>query len=175
MRISHDKESGALYIRLRDGEYDHTEDFSEGADVYLDVDRRGNVLGLEALSFEDLAQAIEERGGELEVPGLLGDQNGPPYHRGQDPDLPSGGATQAFQALAQESASAYADFLDSALSFYRQSLNAATQAALSGTQAAQQSAQAAQQVAQQTTQVANQAAQQSRQAAQQSAQETTRR
>jgi uncharacterized protein YuzE len=71
LRISHDKVSGALYIRLRDGEYDHTEDYSEGADVYLDVDDRGNVLGLEALSFEDLAQAIEESGGELEVPERL--------------------------------------------------------------------------------------------------------
>jgi uncharacterized protein YuzE len=68
MRINHDKVSGALYIKLREGEYDHTEDFSEGADVYLDVDAEGNVLGLEALSFEDLAQAIEERGGKLEVP-----------------------------------------------------------------------------------------------------------
>ena len=68
MRIDHDKVSGALYMKLQDGQYDHTEDFSEGADVYLDVDRDGNVLGLEALSFEDLAQAVEERGGKLEVP-----------------------------------------------------------------------------------------------------------
>ncbi len=60
MRISHDKESGALYIKLRSGEYSHTEDFSERADVYVDVDADGNVLGLEALSFDDLAQAIEE-------------------------------------------------------------------------------------------------------------------
>src|SRR5215218_10519735 len=71
MRINHDKVSGALYIKLREGEYDHTEDFSEGADVYLDVDDEGNVLGLEALSLEDLAQAIDERGGRLEVPDRL--------------------------------------------------------------------------------------------------------
>lgn len=68
MRISHDKESGALYIKIRSGEYNHTEDFSERADVYVDVDADGNVLGLEALSFDDLAQAIEERGGKLDVP-----------------------------------------------------------------------------------------------------------
>lgn len=68
MRISHDKVSGALYVKLREGKYDHTEDFSEGADVYLDVDAEGTVLGLEALSFEDLAQAIDERGGQLELP-----------------------------------------------------------------------------------------------------------
>lgn len=68
MRIDHDRVSGALYIKIREGEYDHTEDFSERADVYLDVDAEGNVLGLEALSFADLAQAVEERGGKLEVP-----------------------------------------------------------------------------------------------------------
>ncbi len=72
MRISHDKESGALYIKIRDGAYSHTEDFSEGADVYVDVDAEGNVLGLEALSFEDLAQAVEERGGKLDVPEKIG-------------------------------------------------------------------------------------------------------
>jgi len=71
LKISHDKVSGALYIDLREGEYDHTEDYSEKADVYLDVDAEGNVLGLEALSFEDLAQAIEERGGKLELPDRL--------------------------------------------------------------------------------------------------------
>jgi len=60
-----------LYIKAREGKYDHTEDFSEKADVYLDVDAEGDVLGLEALSFEDLAQAIEERGGKLEVPDRL--------------------------------------------------------------------------------------------------------
>lgn len=68
MRISHDKDSGALYIKLREGQYDHTEDFSEQADVYVDVDAEGNVLGLEALSFDDLAMAVEEREGELEIP-----------------------------------------------------------------------------------------------------------
>ncbi len=72
MRISHDKESGALYLKLREGKPDHAEDFSERADVYVDVDVEGNVLGLEALSFDDLAQAIEERGGKLDVPEKIG-------------------------------------------------------------------------------------------------------
>jgi uncharacterized protein YuzE len=76
MHITHDKESGALYLKLREGEYDHTENFSERADVYLDVDADGNVLGLEALSFEDLAQAIGERGGRLDVPDRLGVASG---------------------------------------------------------------------------------------------------
>ncbi len=72
MRIDYDKVSGALYIKIREGEYSHTEDFSEKADVYLDVDAEGNVLGLEALSFEDLAQAVEERNGKLDVPEKIG-------------------------------------------------------------------------------------------------------
>lgn len=71
MRIDHDRKSGSLHIKLRDGEYDHTEDFSEPADVYPDVDREGNVLFLEAPSFEGLAPIIEERGGELYVPDRL--------------------------------------------------------------------------------------------------------
>lgn len=71
MRIDYDRVSGALYMKLREGTYSHTEDFSERADVYLDVDAEGNVLGLEALSFEDLALAVEERGGKLEVPEHL--------------------------------------------------------------------------------------------------------
>jgi DNA-directed RNA polymerase specialized sigma24 family protein len=36
------------------------------------MDAEGNVLGLGALSFEDLAQAIEERGAKLEVPDRFG-------------------------------------------------------------------------------------------------------
>lgn len=71
MRIDYDKVSGALYFKLREGTPDHTEDFSERADVYVDVDAEGNVLGLEALSFDDLAQAVEERGGKLDVPEKL--------------------------------------------------------------------------------------------------------
>lgn len=74
MRISYDNLSGALYIKIREGTYDHTEDFSEAADVYVDVDAEGNVLGLEALSFDDLAQAVEERGGKLDVPEVLREQ-----------------------------------------------------------------------------------------------------
>ncbi len=61
-----------MYITIRSGEYDHTEDFSERADVYLDVDAEGNVLGIEALSLEDLAIAVEERGGSLDVPEKIG-------------------------------------------------------------------------------------------------------
>ncbi|WP_119066392.1 sigma factor-like helix-turn-helix DNA-binding protein [Rubrobacter indicoceani] len=70
MKIRHDRESGAIYIELREGVPHHSEDFSEKADVYLDVNFEGRVIGLEALSFEDLAEAIEERGGEVEIPTM---------------------------------------------------------------------------------------------------------
>ncbi len=69
MHITYDKESGALYLKLRDGSYSHTENVSDTADVYVDLDTEGRIIGLEALSFEDLAQAIGERGGKLDLPG----------------------------------------------------------------------------------------------------------
>jgi uncharacterized protein YuzE len=71
VKIEYDKESGALYFRLREGKPDHAEDLSEKANVYPHVDSEGNVLGLEALSLEDLTQALEEREGKLEVPERL--------------------------------------------------------------------------------------------------------
>ena len=71
MKIEYDKVSGALYLRMRDGKPDHAEDLSEKADVYAHVDSEGNVLGLEALSLEDLTQAIEEHESKLEVPEQL--------------------------------------------------------------------------------------------------------
>jgi uncharacterized protein YuzE len=71
VKIEYDKESGALYFRLREGKPDHAEDLSEKANVYPHVDSEGNVLGLGALSLEDLTQALEEREGKLEVPERL--------------------------------------------------------------------------------------------------------
>ena len=70
---------------------------------------------------------------------------------------------QAFEALAQESAKTYSDFLGSALSFYQQTMSQATQGAWVNMQAAEQ-------VAQQGVQAASQAAQSSMQAAQQTMQ-----
>lgn len=70
MKIEYDKESGALYFRLREGKPDHAEDLSEKADVYAHVDSEGRVLAVEALSSEDLIQATEESGGSLYVPDV---------------------------------------------------------------------------------------------------------
>jgi uncharacterized protein YuzE len=72
VKIEYDKESGALYFRLREGKPDHAEDLSEKAHV----DSEGNVLGLEALSLEDLIQALEQREGKLEVPERLTREGG---------------------------------------------------------------------------------------------------
>ncbi len=106
MRISHDKESGALYIKLRSGQYDHTEDFSERADVYVDVDADGNILGLEALSFNDLAQAIEEHGGKLDVPESSGASTEVVDHpMGQE-------ASSAAESTAREASSATDQVVD---------------------------------------------------------------
>lgn len=68
VRISYDKESGALTIYLREGKRDHAEDISNKADVYVDVYAEGRVLSIEALSFEDLRMALEECDGNLEIP-----------------------------------------------------------------------------------------------------------
>ncbi len=73
VRISYDKESGAFTIYLREGKPDHVEDISKKADVYVDVDAEGRVLSIEALSFEDLRMALEERGGNLEIPERIGE------------------------------------------------------------------------------------------------------
>lgn len=91
MRISYDEVSGAFTIYLRDGEPDHSEDFSEKGDVYVDVDAEGNVLSLEVLGFEDLRAALLERGGELEIPDRLEVPTDPtpPYHSTRRPDATS--------------------------------------------------------------------------------------
>ena len=76
---------------------------------------------------------------------------------------------RAFETLAQESANAYADFLNSALSFYQQTLQQATQVAQSNLhtagQVAQSGVQAASQAAQGSASAAGQAAGQSANAA----------
>ncbi len=75
--LTHDPESDALYIRLRDGEYEETLDFGNpGGGVNVDVDREGYVLGLEFLSMKEYAEVIAEHGGELVVPERIVDESG---------------------------------------------------------------------------------------------------
>lgn len=72
-RITHDPESGAFYVRLREGTYNETVPLGDdpGLGAGVDVDEEGNVLGLEFLSFEEFAEAVAERGGALELPERL--------------------------------------------------------------------------------------------------------
>lgn len=71
MRIKFDKESGAFYLTIREGEYSETLDLVDpGFGAYMDVDVEGNVLGVEFLSFEEFAE-ITENG--LEIPDRVED------------------------------------------------------------------------------------------------------
>ncbi len=52
MRLEFDPEPGALYIHVREGDVENTLDLAEpGFGAHVDVDREGNVLGLELLSY----------------------------------------------------------------------------------------------------------------------------
>jgi uncharacterized protein YuzE len=69
MRLQFDPESGALYIRVREGEVEETLERTErdfGSNRY--VDRQDNVLGLEFLSFVEYAKLATHFGGTLDFP-----------------------------------------------------------------------------------------------------------
>ena len=69
MRFTHDPESGAMYFRIREGKIKETLDLAEpGFGAHLDIDRRGYVLGVEFLSFEEYAELLARAGGALELP-----------------------------------------------------------------------------------------------------------
>ncbi len=69
MRLEFDAESGALYIRVRGGEVEETLELAEREfGAYLDVDREGNVMGVEFLSLKEFTELISRFGGILELP-----------------------------------------------------------------------------------------------------------
>lgn len=69
MRFTHDPESGAFYVRVREGTYHETLDLAEpGFGAHVDVDEQGYVLGAEFLSFEEFAEIIALAGGKLDLP-----------------------------------------------------------------------------------------------------------
>jgi len=71
-RFEHDPESGAIYVRVRDGEYHETIPLGEtGFGAGVDVDAQGNVLGVEFLSFAEYAEVVAAHGGRLELPTRL--------------------------------------------------------------------------------------------------------
>ena len=67
MRMSHDRESGALYFRLREGEVSETLEL-QAPGAYMDVDQDGNVVGLEFLSLEEFLFYIDSAKGEVAPP-----------------------------------------------------------------------------------------------------------
>jgi uncharacterized protein YuzE len=71
MRFRYDPESGALYVRIREGDIEETLDLGPGA--YLDIDRDGNVMGAEFLSLEEFTEIVEAYGGSLELPERVED------------------------------------------------------------------------------------------------------
>lgn len=74
-RFERDSESGAFYIRLKEGRYHETIPLVEpGFGAGVDVDDEGNVLGVEFLSFTEFTEFIERNGGKAEIPRVLRDR-----------------------------------------------------------------------------------------------------
>ncbi|MFP4558702.1 MAG: DUF2283 domain-containing protein [Archaeoglobaceae archaeon] len=48
MKVSYDEEADALYIKLRDGDYDESDEVQDG--IILDYDGGGNLLAIEILN-----------------------------------------------------------------------------------------------------------------------------
>ena len=71
MKLRYDPESGALYMRVREGAIKETVQHADG--VYLDIDADGHVLGAEFLTLEELAKAVTAEGGRWELPERIED------------------------------------------------------------------------------------------------------
>ena len=72
--ITYDSESGALYLKVREGVYSETVELAEpGFGAGLDIDEDGRVLGVEFLSLEEMGEFIERLGGTLELPERVED------------------------------------------------------------------------------------------------------
>jgi len=74
MRFEFDPESGALYVRVREGQIEETLDLAEpGFAVHLDIDHEGNVMGVEFLSLQEFTELVGRAGGTLELPERIED------------------------------------------------------------------------------------------------------
>ena len=81
MKLRHDLESGALYVRISDSPIEETVQHADG--VYLDVDAEGLVVGVEFLTLAELAAAITAEGGEWELPERIEDPDAYEAARGE--------------------------------------------------------------------------------------------
>jgi uncharacterized protein YuzE len=74
MRFEVDPESGALYVRVREGKIEETLDLAEpGFGAHLDIDHEGNVMGVEFLSLQEFTELVTRAGGVLELPERVED------------------------------------------------------------------------------------------------------
>jgi uncharacterized protein YuzE len=72
MRFEFDPESGAIYVRIRDGEIAEMLEIADPSfGAYLDVDQEGNVLGVTFLPFKEFAGLTTHSGGKLESPDTV--------------------------------------------------------------------------------------------------------
>ena len=53
MKISYDPKVDAMYIRFRNGRYDHTKKITD--EILVDVTKKGEVLGLEILDAKNMS------------------------------------------------------------------------------------------------------------------------
>lgn len=78
MRFEHDSESGAWYVRLREGEIEETIPLAEpGFGASVDVDREGYVLGVEFLSLQEFTELVARFGGSLDLPERIKEMGQP--------------------------------------------------------------------------------------------------
>ncbi len=73
MKLRYDPESGAFYVRVKEGAIEETVQHADG--VYLDIDAGGGVIGAEFLSLKELAEAITAEGGRWELPERIEDSD----------------------------------------------------------------------------------------------------
>jgi uncharacterized protein YuzE len=66
VKLRYDPESGALYVRIKEGTIEETVQHADG--VYLDINAEGHVIGAEFLTLKELAEAITAEGGRWELP-----------------------------------------------------------------------------------------------------------
>ncbi len=65
MKITYDKKIDAMYIKLRDGHYDHSKKISD--DILVDVSKKGEVLGVEILDAKENIGTINPERLNVEV------------------------------------------------------------------------------------------------------------
>jgi len=57
MRIRYDEKMDALYIRLKESDYEESDEIKDG--VILDYDKNGNIIGIEILDASSYMQPAE--------------------------------------------------------------------------------------------------------------------